>query len=88
MHRFLATAPKFPGTMLKRGIGGYVRARYVVDEHGRIEPSSVRMQRYSDPAFVQPAIDALLASRFTPARAGGCPVKMMVEQVVRFTIQR
>jgi hypothetical protein len=37
--------------------------------------------------FVNPAVTAIVASEFTPARVGACPVKSLVEQRVRFLVR-
>lgn len=77
--------PMFPAEHRNRGEGGAVRMQYVVDEHGRVEPASVRVLSAPSRAFAMAARDAILASEYIPAMAGECPQKQLVQQTIRFT---
>lgn len=66
----------------KRGTSGFATMRYVVNEAGRVEPSSLHAIESTSGIFADAAREALLGAKFKPARTGGCPVKMLVQQRV------
>ena len=68
----------------RQGKSGFATMRYVINEAGRVEPSSLRAIEATSGIFADAARDALLGAKFKPARSGGCPVKMLVEQRVVF----
>jgi hypothetical protein len=68
----------------KQGKSGFATMRYVVDEAGRVEPSSLHAIEATGGIFADAARSALLGAKFKPARTGGCPVKMLVEQRIMF----
>lgn len=68
-------------------IEGEVVARYVVDTTGRVEPASWVVVRASHDGFRQPAREAILAGRFTPARTRGRVVRQLVQQTIRLTVR-
>lgn len=74
-----------PREVRKAGPGGVARVEYVIDERGRTEPNSVRVLTAPSAAFAEWAQEMALASRFTPAMAGGCPQKQRVEQNIRYS---
>lgn len=80
-----APAPVFPREHRDAGQGGAVRLQYVVDERGRVEPNSIRVLSAPSLPFAESARATILAARFAPAQAGGCPQKQLVQQNVRFT---
>jgi TonB family protein len=77
--------PRFPEEHRDKGQGGAVRLQFVVDERGRVEPASLRVLSAPSLAFAMSAKEALLTAEYTPAQAGGCPQKQLVQQNVRFT---
>jgi protein TonB len=77
--------PKFPPEHRDKGQGGAVRLQFVIDERGRVEPASLRVLSAPSLAFATSAKEALLTAEYTPAQAGGCPQKQLVQQNVRFT---
>lgn len=81
-----APMPRYPRGQLARGSSGVVRLRYVVGENGRAERNSIRVLGASDAAFIPPSIAAIEEAEYEPAQAGGCPVKALVEQNVRYAV--
>ena len=80
--------PRYPIAQRERGIEGRVTLRYVVDESGKPVLSSMRVISASGQEFVDAAVTAVSRSRFRAGQTAGCPVPMLVEQVVRFMIGR
>lgn len=61
-----------------------VQLRFIVDETGHIPSSSIKVVQASDSRFVAEAMKAVNSQKFTPAKSGGCPVRMEVEQAIKF----
>jgi TonB family protein len=76
--------PAYPRAALQRRVEDDVTLQYVVDEDGRARRASIRVIEASYSDFVEAAADAITASRFRPAQAGACPVKLQVQQRIRF----
>lgn len=75
-------APDYPPEMKASGIVGRVVLSIVVNAAGKVENPVV--VESNGPAFNQPAIKAVLAWRFEPARQNGKPVPMTVQIPVVF----
>jgi TonB family protein len=76
--------PNYPAAAQRQGVEGDVTLQFVVDENGRVQRESIRVIEANYFDFVDAAATAIIASRYRPARAGGCPVKMAVQQRIRF----
>jgi hypothetical protein len=63
---------------------GTVTFRYVVDEHGRVDPATITVEFATDPAFVEPGRQVVARMRFTPARIHGRAVRVFVTSPVAF----
>ena len=81
-------APVYPAALRQVGMEGWVHLRYIVGVDGHAEPGSVRSLQSSNVAFEAPAIEAVAHANFRPARLKGRVVRQLVEQIVRFTVQR
>jgi hypothetical protein len=57
---------------------------FVVDTRGRAEMNDVVVKQATDQLFVPSARRAISGCRFEPARAGGRPVRFLVQQAVVF----
>lgn len=77
-------APKYPEQLREAGVSGIVVLRVVVDEHGNVTDPTV--EKSTNPAFNQPAIDAVSKWRFKPAKQGGKPVSAKVALPIKFSI--
>lgn len=78
--------PRYPSALQNAGVDGDVRAQFVVDTLGRVEPGSVRILDSTHDLFARAVRDALARARFTPAEAGGRKVRQLAEQAFTFRI--
>ena len=81
-------APRYPESAKVAGVQARVELQFIVDESGRVPPNSIQVASAAYQEFVESAVNAVRAETFRPAMAGGCPLKMQVEQSVRFTIDK
>jgi len=79
--------PSYPPALKQVGVEGSVQLQYVVGIDGRVEPRSLIVVSSTNKAFEGPAIEAIMAAHFRPARIHGHDVRQLVEQVVRFTVR-
>jgi len=79
--------PTYPDLLRQACIQGRVMLEAVVDTSGRVSPDSILVVFASNPAFVAPARQALVASLFRPAMVGGRPMRMRVRVPYEFTIR-
>ncbi|MES2305174.1 MAG: TonB family protein [Gemmatimonadota bacterium] len=80
------SAPTYPPQLKRRMISGRVAMLFVVRCDGRVEPSSILITSFSDPAFVQPSIRAIEESVFSPATLNGIPAAQVVNQAVSYRL--
>jgi periplasmic protein TonB len=80
--------PRYPSMLQSAGVEGDVRAQFVVDTLGRVEPGSVRVLDTTHDLFASAVRDALNRARFTAAKAGGRKVRQLAEQVFTFRITK
>lgn len=84
------TRPKLrPGSVLyypqtPDTIAGRVTAVVVVDTSGRIDPRSIQILASPSPAFSASARAMLLSQRYSIGRVRGKPVKVLMQQDIRF----
>ncbi len=76
----------FPPAMRAAGIAGKVTMQFIVDVTGHVEPNSLKTLSSSHPAFVEPAKQMLLKSLYKPGKVKGEPVRVLVQQVINFTL--
>jgi TonB family protein len=86
VRRLDGPAPRYPEAMRQSGIEGKVQILMIVDTLGRVETGSVHVLASTDPRFEAPALAAVAASRYAPARLAGRPVRQLVMQAVRFRL--
>jgi protein TonB len=80
--------PRYPAMLQSAGLEGDVRAQFVVDTLGRVEPGSFRALESTHDLFAAAVREALGRARFKPAEAGGHKVRQLVEQTFTFRITR
>jgi periplasmic protein TonB len=81
------TAPRYPDMLRQAGVEGDVRAQFVVDTLGRVEPGSLRVLEATHDQFAAAVRTALSSrARFKPAEAGGHKVRQLVEQTFTFRL--
>jgi protein TonB len=81
-----APVPGYPERLRNAGIEGSVVAQFTLDEHGLIEPDSVRFVRSDNVLFEESVRSVLQRMRFSPAQIGGRKVKQLVQMPFIFTI--
>jgi TonB family protein len=74
----------YPAVLERAGVPGAVVVEFVVDTLGRAEPRTLRVVSSTHPAFEQAARDAVLGTRFRPARARGASVRQLARQQLSF----
>lgn len=79
--------PTYPELLRRSGIEGQVVLEALVDTTGRVHPTSISVVSVTNPGFIAPARQALLATLFRPARVGGRPVPMLVRVPFAFSIR-
>ena len=79
--------PAYPDLLRQAGVEGRVVLEAIVDTTGRVLAASILVVSATNPAFVAPARQALLASLFRPGMVGGKPVQMRVRIPYDFTIR-
>ena len=78
-------APKYPVTMLRAGVEGWVWLAFVVDRDGQtVEVQAIQSTR---PEFEAAAVAAAKQWRFTPGRKDGQPVRVAVQRRVEFKLE-
>ncbi len=76
--------PKFPPEMRREGTGGVVTIKCIIDEKGNVTEPVV--EKATNDAFAQPALDALRKWKFKPAKKDGTPVPLKVSIPIQFSI--
>ena len=79
--------PVYPDLLRQAGVQGKVVLEAVVDTTGRVLAQSISLVSVTNPGFVAPARQALLATLFRPAMVGGKPVRMRVRIPYEFAIR-
>ena len=82
-----APLPVYPELLRQAGVQGRVVLEAVVDTTGRVLPQSILLVSGTNPAFVAPARQALLATLFRPAMVGGKAVQMRIRIPYDFAIR-
>jgi TonB family protein len=77
----------YPPVLKSAGIEGRVSLRFVVGTDGRPEAGTIQVLSSTNKAFEPPAIEVIKKSRFKPAKIRGTPVRQLVDQAVRFSLQ-
>lgn len=79
--------PRYPAELKAANIEGEVVASFVVDADGRVDESTFRVMRASDPRFVEAAKDALREMRFEPAIVGGRAVRQVQQMPFTWSLK-
>lgn len=80
--------PTYPVLLRQAGITGKVRLRFVVTARGEVDSTTIAVVQSTHPAFDTAAVRAILRWRYRPARIGADAVAQLVEQNVRFDLDR
>jgi protein TonB len=74
--------PRYPPELLRAGRTGTVYVLFSVDTEGRVR--NPRVQKSTDPAFEQPALDAVRQWKFEPGTRGGEKVQFKMRIPITF----
>ena len=79
--------PLYPMRARRRGVEGWVRVRFIVNEEGRAQ--DIRIVESDPKGIFERSVSRCVAQwRFTPGTVGGIPVKTWVETTVRFDLHK
>lgn len=81
-------SPLYPEMLRSSGIAGEVRARFVVDSTGRVDPARIEIVSSDHTLFTRSVESGLRRMRYIPAEVGGRRVAQLVEQTFAFTLDR
>jgi protein TonB len=84
----LNPGPRYPAILQQAGMSGTVRAAFVVNVAGRVEPTSVLVADSAHVLFATAVKEALRAWRFEPGVKDGRPVAIRWEQIFSFSLPR
>ncbi|MDP1889816.1 MAG: energy transducer TonB [Gemmatimonadaceae bacterium] len=83
-----SAAPEYPQAMALRRVEGTAVLRFVIDSTGLIDMSTVRVMSATHSAFARSVLEAMPHMKFRPASIAGHPVRLLVEQMFSFKIQK
>lgn len=83
-----SAAPEYPETMALRRIEGAAVLRFVIDSTGLIDMTTVRVMSATHSAFARAVLQTMPKMKFRPASIAGRPVRLLVEQMFSFKIQK
>jgi protein TonB len=75
---------EYPETAKRSGLEGKVSLRALISKDGTVEKVIVDKADYD--IFKQPAIDAMMKAKFTPARDNGTPVRVWMQKTINFKL--
>lgn len=78
--------PIYPMGARRRGIEGWVKVRFIVDEEGRVDDILI-IKSHPRKIFDAPVLRCVSGWRFTPGTVGGVSVKTRVETTVHFELE-
>ncbi|HEU0014275.1 MAG TPA: energy transducer TonB [Longimicrobium sp.] len=78
----------YPPLARDAGLEATVTVRFRVLEDGRVDPESISIVDSTSEQFNEPTRRAVTRLRFRPAKVGNQPVKVWVDQPVRWTLAR
>jgi len=83
-----SAAPEYPQTLALRHVEGGVVLRFVIDSTGLIDMATVRVVSSTHKLFARAVLEAMPRMKYRPARVGDRAVRLLVEQMFSFKIQR
>lgn len=81
-----SAAPSYPRDMEAKGIEGLVRARFVIDSTGVIDPVTIKVLETTNESFARAVRAAMPDMRFRPAMMGNKAVRQLAEQEFAFHV--
>lgn len=71
--------PTYPEALREREVEGRVVLQAGIDPQGKVEPASVKVLKSVHPEIDQAAVEAVIASEFSPATYKGRPVRVVMQ---------
>ncbi len=78
-------SPEYPFELKRSGLGGTVRAGFIVDSHGNV--IALRVISSTNPGFERATLEALAKWKFRPGLKNGRKVDTRMEQPIEFSTQ-
>lgn len=78
--------PVYPSAAKRRSIEGWIKIKFVVDEHGHVDQISV-LEAKPEGVFEQSVLQCVGNWRFKPGTVKGMAVKAQVEQTISFKLE-
>lgn len=78
--------PVYPHSAKRRNIEGWIKVKFVVDEHGQVDQVTV-LDAEPEGVFEQSVLRCIASWRFKPGTIGGMAVKALVEQTITFKLE-
>jgi|GEM_PF-2603012 len=78
--------PRYPRRNLEKGLGGWVRLKFIVSPTGDVEDASV--VESSDESFDKAALRAIERSKFKAPTVNGQGISTVMEQTTEFRVER
>lgn len=82
-----ATA-RYPEALRSVNVEGEVVMQFIVGTDGKVEPGSMDVKSSPHKLFSEAVRVALMGTRFRPAEVGGKPVRQLVEQTFKFSLNK
>lgn len=77
-------SPNYPFELNRSGLGGTVRASFIVDSHGNVV--ALHVLSSTNPGFERATIEALAKWKFRPGMKNGRKVNTRMEQLIEFNV--
>ena len=77
--------PDYPADLRRDGVSGIVTVKCQIDALGNVTEAEV--EKSSNPAFDQPALNAIRKWKFKPARMDGTPTAIRVSIPIKFVFE-
>ena len=82
------SAPRYPDAARRAEVEGKVLLRFVVNDDGRGDASSIQVEEATKLDFASAVLAAFPAFRFAPLELHGCPLASIVEMPFEFQLTR
>jgi TonB family protein len=80
--------PDYPDSLRVAGIEGTVVLQAVIQANGRADEASIKVIKKLHPALDSAAVEALMATQFSPGLSGDRPVRVMMQVPYTFKATR
>jgi TonB-like protein len=78
--------PVYPEYARMENVEDSLLVRFVIDEHGNVDPSSIWFETGTYREFAKSIRDWLPHAKYSPGRIGGCRVKVLTQQAFKYRL--